>query len=86
MLSGVDQLMCTCILSLTCPPTGGVGLVNYIIFKASFQYCFFYIIINNDILQRALQSVTKNCKTILTRVTIMLGIFFEGGALIVESL
>ena len=25
-------------------------------------YCFFYIIINNDILQRALQSVTKNGK------------------------
>ena len=28
-------------------------------------YCFFYIIINNDILQRALQSVTRNCKIIL---------------------
>ncbi len=26
-------------------------------------YCFFYIIINNDILQRALQSVTKNCRS-----------------------
>ena len=30
-----------------------------------YLYCisFLYIIVNNDILQRALQSVTKNCKS-----------------------
>ena len=45
-------------------------LVSFLVIAASPFYCigylycisFFYIIIDNDILQRALQSVTKNCE------------------------